>query len=70
MSIWTLFHAFLNPDTTKAMIAAGNNEIGQNIYVVLVINLIIWAGIFFFLFTLDQKVKKLSEKMRTLTQKK
>ncbi len=70
MSIWTLFYAFLNPDTTKAMIAAGSNEIGQNIYVVLVINLIIWAGIFFFLFTLDQKVKKLSEKMRTLTQKK
>ncbi len=70
MTLWTILNALLNPDTTKAMVASGSNEIGQNIYVVLVINLIIWAGIFFFLFTLDQKVKKLSEKMRAFTNKK
>ncbi len=69
MKILTLLAAGLNPDTTKALIATANNEVGQNIYVVLIINLIIWAGIFFFLFSLDQKVRKMSEKIQSLLNK-
>ena len=31
-------------------------------YVVLAVTLIIWVGLFFYLFSLDRKVKKLEEK--------
>ncbi len=31
-------------------------------YIVLVVTLIIWVGLFFYLFSLDRKVKKLEEK--------
>ena len=31
-------------------------------YVVLVVTLIVWVGLFFYLFSLDRKVKKLEEK--------
>jgi len=31
-------------------------------YVVLSVTLIIWVGLFFYLFSLDRKVKKLEEK--------
>ena len=35
----------------------------SDIYVVLVVCLIIWTGIFFFLFHLDRQVKKIKEKL-------
>jgi len=31
-------------------------------YVVMIVTLIIWVGLFFYLFSLDRKVKKLEEK--------
>ncbi len=31
-------------------------------YVVMAVTLIIWVGLFFYLFSLDRKVKKLEEK--------
>ncbi len=69
MAIAAFIIGLLNPDTTKALIATANNEIGQNIYIVLVINLIIWAGIFFFLLSLDQRIKKLNERIQSLFNK-
>jgi len=39
----------------------------QPIYIVLLINLIVWLGIFSFLFSTDLKVKKISEKLERLT---
>ncbi len=35
----------------------------SDIYVVLIICLIIWVGIFFYLFSLDRQVKKIKEKL-------
>ncbi len=35
----------------------------SEIYVVLVVNLIIWVGIFAFLFHIDRQVKKIKEKL-------
>ena len=69
MALATFIIGLLNPDTTKALIATSNNEVGQNIYIVLIINLIIWGGIFFFLMSLDQKVKKLNERIQSLFNK-
>lgn len=69
MAIATFIIGLLIPDTTKALIATTNNEIGQNIYIVLIINLIIWAGIFFFLLSLDQKIKRLNERIQSLFDK-
>ncbi len=69
MALATFIIGLLNPDTTKVLIATSNNEVGQNIYIVLIINLIIWAGIFFFLMSLDQKVKKLNERIQSLFNK-
>ena len=41
----------------------------QPIYVVLIINLIVWVGIFSFQFATDNKVKQLSKKLDRLTNK-
>jgi len=40
----------------------------QPIYVVLIINLIIWAGIFTYQFATDRKVKELTDKLNRLTE--
>ena len=40
----------------------------EPIYVVLVIILVIWIGIFSYMFYLDKEVKRLSEKLRKLSQ--
>ena len=42
----------------------------QPIYVVLIINLIIWAGIFIYQFSTDRKVKELTDKLNRLTEQK
>ncbi len=41
----------------------------QPIYIVLSINLIIWAGIFGYLFSTDKKIAELSRKIERLTEK-
>ncbi len=69
MAIAAFIIGLLKPDTTKALIASTNNEVGQNIYIVLFINLIIWGGIFFFILSLDQKVKKLNERIQSFINK-
>ena len=39
--------------------------VGENIYIVMIVTLIVWLGIFFYLFYLDRKVKTLSERMES-----
>ena len=39
------------------------------VYVVLIINLIIWLGIFIYLFSTDKKVRMLKKQVEKLTQK-
>lgn len=41
----------------------------QPIYIVLSINLIIWLGIFGYLFSTDRKITELSRKLERLTNK-
>ncbi len=41
----------------------------QPVYVVLIINLIIWAGIFGFMFNTDRKINTLSLKLERLQDK-
>jgi CcmD family protein len=41
----------------------------EPIYIVLVIILVIWFGIFGYMFYLDKEVKRLSEKLKRLDQK-
>lgn len=33
-------------------------------YIVMAVTLLVWVGLFFFLFSLDKKVKKLEEKVK------
>ncbi len=42
----------------------------QPVYVVLIINLIIWAGIFGFMFNTDKKISSLSVKLERLNRDK
>jgi CcmD family protein len=42
----------------------------EPIYIVMIIILIIWLGIFGYLFYLDKEVRKLSEKIKQLDQNK
>ncbi len=38
-------------------------EVGQNIYVVLAVTLIVWLGVFFFLLYLDRQLKQVKDKI-------
>ncbi len=42
----------------------------QPVYIVLIINLIIWAGIFGFMFNTDKKISALSAKLERLNKDK
>ncbi|NOX36013.1 MAG: CcmD family protein [Calditrichaeota bacterium] len=37
--------------------------VGQNIYVVLAVTLIVWLGVFFFLIYLDRQLKQVKQKV-------
>jgi CcmD family protein len=42
---------------------------GSDIYIVLIVTLIVWGGIFFYLMYLDSKLKSLKKKVDTFRQK-
>ena len=58
------FFTVLNIFNTQSTLIQQQEEMaGSDIYVVLSVTLIIWLGIFFYLMSLDRKVKNLKEKI-------
>lgn len=62
----TAFFFFLNNFTNRINIQTVQEEVaGADVYVVLTVTLLVWAGVFFYLLFLDRKVKFLKEKIET-----
>ncbi|GEM_PF-5550405 len=50
-------------DTTLSAMPAQPSSTGGNIYVVMTVTLLIWGGVFFYLFYLDKKLNRVKRKM-------
>lgn len=48
---------------------AAEKMAGSDIYIVLIVTLIVWGGIFFYLMYLDSKLKSLKKKVDTFRRK-
>lgn len=55
--------ATLLPDTLKTMTQPQEKVVGEDIYVVMIVTMIVWGGIFFYLMYLDRKVKNLEKRI-------
>jgi len=50
-------------DSTKTLAQTAKETAGEDIYIVMIVTLLIWGGLFFYIFFLDRKVKALSERI-------
>lgn len=55
--------ATLLPDTLKTMTQPQEKVVGEDIYIVMIVTMIVWGGIFFYLMYLDRKVKNLEKRI-------
>lgn len=58
-----LFLILILIDSTKTIAQTTKETAGEDIYIVMIVTLLIWGGLFFYLFYLDRKVKALSERI-------
>ncbi len=50
-------------DSTISAMPAQQSSTGGSIYVVMTVTLLIWGGVFFYLFYLDKKLNRVKRKM-------
>ncbi len=51
-------------DSTKMLAQTAQETAGEDIYIVMIVTLLIWGGLFFYLLYLDRKVKAVSERIK------
>lgn len=50
-------------DTAAALNQAPVKSVGEDIYIVMIVTLIVWGGVFFYLMYLDRKLKAIRERV-------
>lgn len=66
LNIFTVFDIITNLTLAQVTEGATEKMAGSDIYIVLIVTLIVWGGIFFYLMYLDSKLKRLKNKIDTL----
>ncbi len=51
-------------DTVAALGQPPVKSVGEDIYIVMFVTLIVWGGVFFYLLYLDRKLKAIRERMK------
>lgn len=62
-SIFTVFDVIGDSTISQMTQGAAQEMAGSNIYIVLIVTLIVWGGLFFYLMYLDRKLKHLKNKI-------
>lgn len=62
-SLTTLMNNTVQSDSAVVDIATEQAVAGENIFIVMAVTLIIWLGILGYLFFVDQRIKKLNDRL-------
>lgn len=65
-SILPFFNILSDSTATKGV---PEQMAGSDIYIVMIVTLIVWGGVFFYLFYLDSKLKAIKKKVETFRRK-
>lgn len=65
-SLFDLMKATLNTVYQNSPLQEGVKEVGENIYVVLVVTMLVWLGLFAYMMMMNKRVKDVEEQLERL----